>query len=274
MMRVGSLIGRLMQQVMSRRRQIATINLQLVYPDKTATERQQLVTSHFRHVGQTLPETALSWWASPQRLQKIMTIHGLENLTSAAATKQGIILLSGHFTSFELTSRAIADQQPFHYLYKEQRKNPPFQWFSMRVRSRYYRGAIGHHDIRGMVKVLRAGEICWYAPDQDFGTHQSLFADFMGVPTATVTATMRLAKMGKAIVIPYFPIKRNNYGGYDIHILPPLDNFPSGDDQHDVERINQLLGSYVTEVPDQYLWIHRRFRSRPDNQPSPYDVIP
>lgn len=270
-MALGAGVGAVMAVTMRRRRQVVAINLRLAFPDWSEAARQRLLRHHFYNSGRAILESAMSWWLSNRRLDGLIEWHGLDHLHAALAEGRGIILLSGHFTPFELAGRALTRQLPFYFLYKEQRKNPLLQRLTEQWRSRYYQGAIGHHDLRAMVKVLRQRHHCWYAPDQDFGLKQSCFAPFMGVETATLTTPSRLAELGRAVVLPYFPLRTAT--GYQIHILPPLQPFPSGDVVADATQINALIESFVRRDPAQYLWLHRRFRTRPEGAPSPYDGI-
>ncbi len=261
----------LMYRVMPCRRHIVTTNIQHTFPDLTNTEQQQLIIEHFKNGGRTLLESALAWWASPQRVRRLGTIHGLEHLEKAAAQQKGVILLSAHFTGFEIGGRILADAHPFQFLYKLQRKNPLYESYTKARRMRFYQGGVAHRDMRGMIKGLKQKRTCWYLPDQDFGIKNSVFVPFMGVETATVTATSRLAKVNESPVVPYFPLRKADMSGYDIYILPPLDNFPSDDDVEDSLRINKLIEIYVRKDPAQYLWLHRRFKTRPEGEAPLYD---
>ncbi|QEP42362.1 lipid A biosynthesis acyltransferase [Ectothiorhodospiraceae bacterium BW-2] len=266
---VGGLLGDLMWIVLPRRRHIVAVNLQLALPELTPTERAALLRESFRNAGRALIESAISWWWPDERLQPLLHWHGLTHLQQAQQSGRPIILLTGHFTSYEIGSRALSSRLPFHFLYKEQRNNPYLEQMTLRYRHRHYLGAIKHHDMRTMVKVLKRGEHCWYAPDQDFGHRHSVFADFMGVPTATVTALSRLARLSGAVVLPYVPLRSAT--GYDIYIDAPLDNFPTADEVVNAAQINHFLSRYVSRQPAHYLWLHRRFRSRPNGADSPYE---
>ncbi|MCW8983610.1 MAG: LpxL/LpxP family Kdo(2)-lipid IV(A) lauroyl/palmitoleoyl acyltransferase [Gammaproteobacteria bacterium] len=271
MMWLGGLLGQLMYGLMRCRRSVAATNIDMAFPQLSEPERKALIVEHFRNSGRTIIESALSWWGKKERLNKLAHIHNLEYLTEAAAKGKGVVLLSAHFTSFEIAARLLTDRHPLQFLYKEQKGNPLFESYTTYRRLHYFARAITHHDLRGMIRGLKEKLTCWYLPDQDFGTNQSLFAPFMGVSTSTITTTSRIARMSGAVVVPYFPLRRHDGSGYDIHILPPLENFPSGDELADASLINQLIETYVKQEPAQYLWMHRRFRTRPDNAPSPYE---
>lgn len=275
MMKLGAALGQLMYWVMRCRRSVAATNIGMAFPELSESERKSLLIKHFHNVGRTIIESALSWWSKKEQLEKLAHIHNLEYLNEAAAQGKGVVLLSAHFTSFEIAGRLLTDQHPFQVLYKEQKGNPLFESYTTYRRLHYYIRAITHHDLRGMVRGLKEKLTCWYLPDQDFSTNQSVFAPFMGVSTSTITTTARIAKMSGALVVPYYPLRRHDGSGYDIHILPPLKNFPSGTSLEaqiaDATTINQLMEPFVKQEPAQYLWMHRRFRTRPDNGPSPYE---
>ena len=138
-------------------------------------------------------------------------------------------------------------------------------------RLKHLDGLIEHRNVREYIKALKKGKVCWYAPDQDFRNKgSSVFASFMGVPASTLTAAARIAKMSNAIVIPFFPKRRLDGKGYDLEILPPIENFPTGDDDKDAALVNEIIAEQVAIAPDQYLWLHRRFKSRPEGEPALY----
>jgi len=128
-------------------------------------------------------------------------------------------------------------------------------------------------DLRAMLGSLKGNNPVWYAPDQDFGLKQGVFADFLGVPTATLTATAKLAARTGAKVVPFYPIRLPGNAGFEIRILPALEDFPSGDDVADARVTNAVLEEVVREHPEQYLWLHRRFKTRPEGAPAVYDGI-
>jgi Kdo2-lipid IVA lauroyltransferase/acyltransferase len=125
-------------------------------------------------------------------------------------------------------------------------------------------------DVRGLARALRKGRVIWYAPDQDYGRRQSVFAPFFGVPASTVTATGRFAQLGNARILPFTHVRLPGTAGYRVTIHPPLENCPTGDDLADATRINALAEHFIRQQPDQYLWAHRRFKTRPPGEKSLY----
>lgn len=261
--------GRLFYHLAERRRHIAEVNINLCFPKLDQQQKQRLVKESFESAGVSVFETALSWWASDARLQSLASIKGIEHIITATEQGKGVLLLSAHFTCLEICGRFLIMRIPTYNMYKRQR-NALINKIMTDSRKKHAKGIIERRDVRGFIRALKQGNICWYAPDQDFGRQNSVFAPFMGVATATLTATSRLASMGNAVVIPYMPKRRRNELGYDITVLPPLENFPSGDDVKDAALVNELIAEQVILAPEQYLWGHRRFKTRPEGEADVY----
>jgi KDO2-lipid IV(A) lauroyltransferase len=254
----------LMKPAMKRRRYIAKRNLELCFPDMSDEQRNTLLEKNLQTMGMMMIETAMSWWASDAMLQKRVTYHGLEHLDAALAKGKGVILLTGHFTSMEIGGRLIMLKYPCYVMFREL-TNPLFNAFMVRARTYHSEGIVMQKEPRAMVRALRKNKIVWYAPDQDLGKRQSVFAKFFGIQASTVMATARLAKMSGAAVIPFTP-RRDEKGHYTLTLSAPLDDFPSGDDLADAQRINDVLEHEIRQSPEQYLWVHRRFKTQPDGK--------
>lgn len=260
-MLMGKGFGLFMYRLLKRRRRIACMNLALALPELTAKTRQSLNRAHFIALGQSVIETPLSWWGSAQTLAKLRHIEGWQHLQAAKAEKRGIILLSAHFTSLELGGRLLAMDESLHVVYRPH-QNPLLDDLVADVREQRYGKAISRDDIRSMVRSLRQGQLVWYAQDQNFGHKNSVFSPFFGVLAATNTSLSRLAKLGNALVVPFFTVRQAE--GYRLIFLPALDHFPSGDQQVDADRVNQLLEQQIRQVLPQYLWTHRRYKDCPE----------
>lgn len=257
---LGRWLGRTLGSLIkSRRRTIAT-NLKLCFPELTNPEREQLIYRHLESLGMGMIETAMSWWLNDDELSALAIIEGAEYLRSAQANGYGVILFTGHFTSLELGGHLLGIHFPVHAMYRQLR-NYLADSIVLQGRSRRSPKLYARDDIRSMVRDLKKGAIVWYAMDQDQGGAQAIFAPFFGVPAATLTTTSRLAKLTGALVIPYWPTRLPD-GRYRIRILPALDNFPS-DPAQDAIRLNALLEEWIKQTPEQYLWVHRRFKTRP-----------
>ncbi|MDH5182544.1 MAG: LpxL/LpxP family Kdo(2)-lipid IV(A) lauroyl/palmitoleoyl acyltransferase [Gammaproteobacteria bacterium] len=269
LIKLGEGLGTLLYHLRLKHRHIAEVNIALAFPTLSADEQQKLVKETIKGTIITLFELPLFWWASNTRLRKRFVIEGMENIEKVLEHGRGAILMGGHFTPMLMCGRMLAMDLPFNILVMPA-KNKLFEAIMQHYREKFYAGIINSHDIRGMVKALKKNEICWYSPDQDLGGDNIVFAPFMGIQTATITATSRLAKLSKAPIVPINFERIKNNRGYRLKILPAWENFPSGDDVEDATRVNEFLEQHIQEVPDQYLWVHRRFKTRPKGEPSLY----
>ncbi len=259
---LGKLLGHAAYYVLPARRRIAAANLALCFPDLSPAERHALLKRNFVSLGQGVLETAMSWWAPADKLMPLAHIQGLEHLHRAQARGKGVLLLSAHFTTFEIAGRMLAEYIPFHVLYRLH-KNALFEHVTRKNRERRFESAIPRHDMRALLRSLKANYPVWYAPDQNYGREHSIFAPFFGIPTSTITATARIAKLSGASVVPFFPRRLEGNTGYLLTLLPALENFPSGDIEQDTARINEIIEAEIRALPEQYLWVHRRFKTRP-----------
>ena len=269
--RIGMLLGQLMQPFMRSRAKVVRRNLQLCFPEMSDTDREYLVKKILKNTGMMMIETAISWWASDRQLRRRVTYEGLEHLEAAKAKGKGVILLTGHFTSMEIGGRLIMLQTPAYVMFRHL-KNPLFNAVMMRSRIYHSEGIVMRDDVRAMLRALRKNKVVWYAPDQDFGPRNSIFAKFFGVTAATIPATARMVKMTGAEVVPFVP-KRNADGSYHIQIFPAWEAYPSGDDIVDAQRINDWIESQIRQMPEQYFWLHRRFKTQPDGKGRLYKKV-
>lgn len=267
---IGGQTGRWLGKFARRRRRIAAINLELCFPELSPTQRATLLEAHFAALGMGLFETALAWWAPDARLKELVRVEGMEHLEQALARGKGVILLTGHFTTLELGARFMTLRQPFHAMYRPH-KNRFYEIAQRHQREwRCKLPPLPRDDLRGLLRAFKRGRAVWYAPDQNLGARNSVFVPFFGVTACTITATSRLAALSGAAVVPYFPKRLPGAAGYEVVILPALADFPSADVETDTRRINQLLEQHVRQAPEQYLWVHRRFKTQPPGKSSPY----
>ncbi len=264
---LGAQLGKTLGKWVTSRRITVETNLQLCFPTLTDEERHCLAQRHLESLGMGMIETAMSWWLDDAALRALGEIEGLEHFYTAMAKQQGIILFTGHFTTLELAAHLLATHVPFHAMYRPLR-NPLADATTLRARCRRSPRVYARDDVRSMLRSLKEGAAVWYAMDQDQGGAQAVFAPFFGVPASTITTTSRLARITGAAVVPYWPMRLPD-GRYRIRILPALEGFPS-DPAEDTARLNALLESWIREVPEQYLWVHRRFKTRPPGCPDLY----
>ena len=261
----GRWIGRLLYRMAKKRVHIARVNLSHCFPDMPAEDRELLLKKNFESVGIGLIEVTMAWWRPRKSIEKLVRYEGTEHLESV--DNKGTILLILHFTTIELAGAMIAMKHSLDATYREH-KNPVFEYMQRKQRLRYDQNShlLGRRDVRGMLRSLRKGRTVWYSPDQDYGPKQSVFAPFFGVQTASVTGTARLTKMGKARIVPLVMTRLPGSEGYRMTFLEPWEDFPSGDDELDASRVNQFVEQQVKVNPEQYMWLHRRFKTRPNNE--------
>jgi Kdo2-lipid IVA lauroyltransferase/acyltransferase len=261
---LGGLAGRLAR----RRRHIVRVNLRLCLPELTPGQVETQVDAHFRALGRGLFETALAWFASDALIRRIAEVHGLEHLDAARSGGQGVLLLTGHFTHLELAARVLGIERPFHAMYRPANNALVDYWVTRWRTLRAGRQALPKDDLKRLVRVLRKGEAVWYAPDQTLRQPNAVFLPMFGVPTLSITATTRLAEMGRERVVPFFA--RIVDGRYRIELQPALENFPGGDERADTVRVLGLIEQAARRSLPEYFWIHRRFKERPAGMADPY----
>jgi KDO2-lipid IV(A) lauroyltransferase len=269
---IGRSVGRIAMTFARRRRQIAARNIELCFPEWDDAQRRQLLRRHFESLGMTLIEMGLCWWASDARLKPLFEIEGLEHLQAALQHGNGVIMLTGHFTTLDLGGRFLTMQAPVTAMYRPN-ENPLFDEIMRRGRERSAQRAIPKQDIRGMVRALRENHAIWYAPDQSHRRGHSALVPFFAVPAPSNTATSALARMSGARVVPFLSLRLPDDRGYRFIIEPALTGFPGDDPEADTLRINQWLERRIRLAPEQYLWIHRRFKPWDSDAPNPYAGI-
>jgi KDO2-lipid IV(A) lauroyltransferase len=266
---LGQFLGHILLYLAKRRRHITETNIKLCFPELGIEQQNKLVLKNFQSTALAIFESAIIWWWPTWRLRKLVTIDGLETLEQS--NSQGIILFAMHFTTLEIGAGFLSMHHPIDGLYRRH-KNAVFDYIQRRGRERHNQqgSVIARDDLRGIVKALKQGRVVWYAPDQDMGHRHSVFAPFFGIPTATVTATAKLARLSNAIVVPFTQTRLDKGRGYRLRIHSPIIDFPSGDEYLDACRINAIIEHQIRLQPEQYLWMHRRFKTRPTGEPSPY----
>ncbi|HLU06158.1 MAG TPA: LpxL/LpxP family Kdo(2)-lipid IV(A) lauroyl/palmitoleoyl acyltransferase [Woeseiaceae bacterium] len=266
---IGKLLGRIAHRFARERRAISRRNIELCFPELSPAERDALALAHFESLGMSIIELGLGRWASDEKLLAMTRIEGAEHIRNATDRGVGVILLSAHFTTLEISGRVLSlNSPPFDAVYRKNRSE--FMTEILRTnRERSARGTIEKNDIKSMVRSLREGTPVWYAPDQSYNRKQSALLPFFGVPSMTNTATGTLARLGRAVVVPFFP-RRLPKGGYVLSILPPVEGIPSEDPIEDTKKYLKILEDQVRLCPEQYYWVHRKFKNRPEPLPDPY----
>jgi len=271
LLKLGRGLGALSYRLAHGRRRIVQRNLQLCFPELNADARERLAKENFASTGIAVFEMAISWFWPLARLRKLGFIEGLEHLQQAQQAGQGVILMAAHFTTLEIGAALLGGQHSIDGMYRTH-DNPLFDWLQRKGRERHNADslAVDREDVRGALRLLRQGRALWYAPDQDYGLKHSLFVPLFGVNAATVTATSSFARLGKARVLPFTQERLADGRGYRLVVHPPFTDFPGESEAMDCLRINQWLEQAIRAHPEQYLWAHRRFKTRPEGEPSLY----
>ncbi|MEX2961208.1 LpxL/LpxP family Kdo(2)-lipid IV(A) lauroyl/palmitoleoyl acyltransferase [Microbulbifer sp. TYP-18] len=271
---LGRVLGRLMLSLAGSRRTIAERNLALCFPHLNANQRKDLLRRNFAANGIAVMETGMAWFRSDDWLRKWFSIEGLEHLRAPADRGEGVVLLAMHFTTLEIGAQFISMCHTVDGMYRPH-KNPVYDYVQRKGRERHGADSqvFQRKDVRGMLRALQQGRAVWYAPDQDYGIRQGVFAPLFGHPAATVTGTSRFARIGRARVVPYVVTRLEDDRGYHVKVYPPMEEIPSGDELRDAVLVNQFVEARVRDNPEQYMWVHRRFKTRPAGEPDVYEGV-
>ena len=266
---IGSGVGVLVHALGGSRRAIVRRNLELCFPELDGNALDTLVREHFKALGMALIEMGLARWASDRHLESITTLNGVQYLLDVLESGRGAILLTAHFTSLELSGRVFSRQvPPFDCVYRRNRSEFITE-LQRSGREMSAETAIEKRDIKKMVRSLRKGRAVWYAPDQSYNRKGAEVVEFFGVPCMHATATSTLARLGDAAVIPFFQLRKPD-GTYEVTLLPPFEDFPGDDPVADTQRYVDVLEDQIRKAPEQYFWIHRKFKDLPDGYPDYY----
>ena len=265
---VGSGLGRIIRRLPLAYVRIARRNIALCLPALSPSEQDALLDRHCRSLGMGLCEAADTWWSSDRRVRRLAEVLGLEHLQAALSKGRGAILIGGHFTTIEIATRILGTVVPMNVVYRPPKNK--LLAHTMLTAFKRHGNPIAYDDIRAMIRALKNNETVWYAPDQSYRNKGAAMVKFFGIPAATTTATSRLARISGAAVLTYFPERLPGNAGYRSVIGPAFENFPGPDPIHDVERFNSLLEAHIRRIPEQYLWVHRRFKGLAADYPDYY----
>jgi KDO2-lipid IV(A) lauroyltransferase len=256
----GRGLGRLLFRFARERRNVVLINLGLCFPEASNAEKSAMAVRHFEFFGRSFLDRALLWWAPSERIRGFAAIEGLDKLKALAG--RPVILLAPHFTGIETAWARLCMELDLAGVYASQ-KNPLFNDALYRGRTRFGKPTVflRKDNMRKIVKAVKDGIPLFYQPDLDFGRRESLFVPFFGVPAATVPGLSRLAQLTGAVVLPV--ISRMTPTGYVAEIGEPWADFPGPDVEADTRRMNAFIEAEVRRTPEQYYWVHKRFKTRP-----------
>lgn len=260
--RIGQGFGMLLYAFARERRRVARTNLRLCFPEMPEKERETMVRRHFRAFGRGMLEFGILWWSSRERIQRLVKIEGMEHWQ--ALGDKPVIWLVCHFVGLDMGGMRLSTEYPFVTLYRQQR-NRFFDRILRRGRTRFGTTTLFSRQdgIRPVVKALRGGLPFYYVTDQDFGARDALFVPFFGVPAATITGLSRLCGVAGAAVVPCITRQLPGGAGYVVKFYPAWEDYPSADLESDTRRMNAFFEERILEMPEQYFWLHRRFKTRP-----------
>ncbi|RJT11425.1 kdo(2)-lipid IV(A) palmitoleoyltransferase [Rahnella inusitata] len=268
--RLGVWLGRTSMRFLKRRVSITRRNLQLCFPDLTPKQVEARIVSNFESLGMGLLETGMAWFWSDARVKRWFDVSGLHNLKKAQENNQGVLVIGVHFMSLELGGRAMGLCQPMMAMYRPH-NNKAMEFVQTWGRMRSNKAMLDRKDLRGMVHALKKGEAVWFAPDQDYGPRGSVFAPLFAVDeAATTSGTYMLARLAKPALITVVLVRKPAGKGYDLVIQPALQDYPIDDELAAAAYMNRVIETEIMRAPDQYLWLHRRFKTRPAGTPSLY----
>ena len=268
--RLGIWLGRTSMRFLKRRVSITRRNLQLCFPDLPADQVEARIISNFESLGMGLLETGMAWFWSDARVKRWFDVSGLHNLKKAQENKQGVLVIGVHFMSLELGGRAMGLCQPMMAMYRPH-NNKAMEFVQTWGRMRSNKAMLDRKDLRGMVHALKKGEAVWFAPDQDYGPRGSVFAPLFAVDqAATTSGTFMLARLAKPALVTVVLVRKAGGTGYELVIQPQLQDYPIDDEMAAAAYMNRVIEKEIMRAPDQYLWLHRRFKTRPAGAPSLY----
>ena len=259
--KIGQGLGLLLFNFARERRHICEVNLRLCYPELSSKNLKQLVKKTFISNGIGLIEVAIAWNRDPLDFEKRVSVSGLENLNKALDRGKGVLLVSAHFSTIEIGAFLSNLYFKMDATYRSN-KNALFDAAMYNGRIKHHSTIIDRKDIRAAMRSLKSGHILWYAPDQDYGPKHSVFVPFFGVEAATITATSRFAGFNDSSVIFFSHYRNEDNSGYQLYFSPGLENYPTGDPANDATTINKLVETAVRKQPEQYLWLHKRFKTQ------------
>ena len=269
---IGKIFGMMLYWLGRERRRVARINLRLCFPEMADGEREKLVRHHFRAFGRSVLERGILWWSRPARIEHLVHIEGWENV--APHLGKPLILMVPHFVGLDVGWTRLTLERQLASIYSKQ-KNPIFNQTLLRGRLRFNAPRLlsRQEGIRPVVKAVRDGLPLYYLPDMDYGPRDALFVPFFGVTAATITSLARLANMTDARVVPCIVHQLSGGRGYAVRFYPLWENYPSEDVEADTKRMNVFIEERVREMPEQYFWLHKRFKTRPPGEPGIYKQI-
>ncbi|WP_075187326.1 LpxL/LpxP family Kdo(2)-lipid IV(A) lauroyl/palmitoleoyl acyltransferase [Teredinibacter haidensis] len=270
---LGNQLGDLLVKYGGSRRNIAQRNIERCYPNHSEKEKFELLREVLRSTAIGIFESGAAWFWPNWRIKKHFRLIGYDHLQAVEMHGKGVLFMGIHFTSIEMGAAFVNTVTSIDGFYRPH-KNAVYEYVQARGRIHRNRKSqvIPNGDVRGIVKALRGGHFVNYAPDQDYGRKRSVFVPFLGVQAATVKAPAQLAKAGNAEIVPWVARRRAD-GGHEVEIYAPITSLLGKGDIEDANTMNRFIEARVNETPEQYLWVHRRFKTRPEGEEPFYKGI-
>jgi len=265
---IGAGLGWLLYQF--GRGHVTRVNLGLCFPEMSEAERHALGLRHFKMLGRNAVELSIMVWGSESQLLELIHVEGLEHLKAAADGGHPVIALAPHFIGLNMGGIRVAHEYPGTSSIYSRQKNPVLDQVFLKARTRFGNPHLvsRQEGLRSVIRAIKSGKPFYFLPDMDFGIRDAIFSPFFGVPTATITALPRLAQITGARVVPIITYQVGD--GYVARFYPAWEDYPTGDVEADVRRMNAFIEDRVREMPEQYFWAHKRFKTRPPGDPNPY----
>jgi KDO2-lipid IV(A) lauroyltransferase len=262
---MGRGLGILLYLLGHERRKVVLTNLRLCFPELGESERRRLARAHVQSFARALLEHGLLWWSSKERIQRLVRVEGMEHWQAVA--HRPVLWLAPHFVGLDMGGSRIITEWRAVSVYSRQ-KDPAFDRVLLEGRTRFVTPVLFSRQdgIRPLVKAMRKGLPFYYLPDMDFGERDSIFVPFFGVSTATITGLSRLARLAGAVVVPAVTRQLPGAGGYVLRFYPAWLDFPGPSVEEDTRRMNAFIEDRVREMPEQYYWVHKRFKTRPPGE--------
>jgi KDO2-lipid IV(A) lauroyltransferase len=266
---VGRGFGRLLFALGRERRKVTLTNLRLCFPQMDEAERLALARRHYEAFGRSVLERGILWWSGKERIQRLVRVEGVEHFRAVA--DRPVIWLAPHFVGLDMGGVRLTTEYPLVSMYSRQ-KNPLVDRLLLHSRTRFGNSPMASRQdgLKPVVREMRKGLPFYYLPDMDFGARDAVFVPFFGVPAATVTALSRLAKITGAAVVPCVTRQLPGGAGYVATFHPAWQDFPSGDVEADTRRMNAFIEAEIVKMPEQYYWLHKRFKTRPAGEKGVY----
>jgi len=268
---IGGGFGMMLYTVAAQRRHVAKVNLRLCFPELDETARNRLARAHFRLLGRSVLERGILWWASPARLRRLIRVEGEERLRALHDAGRPVILMAPHFLGLDAGGTGIVSRFDIVSIFARQ-KNPVIDRWLYHGRSRFGDQKLlsRNEGVRATVKAMKSGRPFYYLPDMNYRTRDAIFVPFFGVPAWTITGLSRLSRVAGATVISCVTRVLPGGRGYVVELGDPWPDFPTDDIVADTARMNREIEAQVRKAPEQYYWVHRRFKTRPPGEARPY----